>query len=423
MSLSLPLKRTRTAAARTRANNLLLRLAWRDLWRQKRRTILLMVVVGYATLSIIFFWGFSDGFTQSIISNQARLLSAPVLISTPAYHNDPDPSHALKDLGFIKQLTSVRGVRAAAPRLDFYALLRSPYTSESAQVRGVVPGLEPKVSDLPKNVTQGRFLQKAGEVVLGESLAKTLDIRLGERMALDTSSQAGPQGMGLKLVGLIHSGVAAVDQGAVLVTLQDARQLTGVQRATGVALDVPHGQEVATAKRVQGVLPAGTSAYSVMALLGPISAKLEGSRVQMGVIGFFFALLAAFAVMSTVLVSVIERQREFGMMVAVGLTPPRLARMVMLEAVLTTLLGWLCGLLLGYALLWLFASFNILGNAFASISDAFAQFGMGREVYTTLSPSYALYASETIFLAAILALLVPARTVRRLEPTSAMRQG
>ena len=73
----------------------LARLAWRNLWRQRRRTLLLVVVVAYATLAIVFFWGFVDGFLDSIMNAQGRLIAAPVLITTERYHGDPDPSNAM----------------------------------------------------------------------------------------------------------------------------------------------------------------------------------------------------------------------------------------------------------------------------------------------------------------------------------------
>lgn len=399
----------------------LLRLAWRNLWRQRRRTALLVVVVAYATLTTVFYWGYTEGITESMLQNQARLLSAGALIATPAYGDDPDPENALPTLAFMDAVRGVPGVRSAAPRLEFFALLRSPYTALGAQVRGVDPALEPAVSDLPGNVSEGRMLSAPGEMVLGLELAARLDVRVGERLALDTSALAGPQAAGLTVVGFLETGIIAVDDGTVLVHLEDARTLTGVQTATGVALDVLRGQEEAVATRVQSVLPDGVRAYSLRDLLGPLAEQLDTSRISGIPIGLLFAVLAALAVTSTVVVSVLERQREFGMMAAIGLAPPKLARMVVSEAVLATALGWMVGLVIGYALTWTFGTWNIMGAAFAGIFDGFRAYGIGDELYTTSSPRYALYAAATVAFAALFALLIPARQVARLEPATAMR--
>jgi ABC-type lipoprotein release transport system permease subunit len=277
------------------------------------------------------------------------------------------------------------------------------------------------VNDLPQYVTEGRMVEGRGEVVLGKELAERIDVRLGERLAIDASALVGPQAAGLRVVGFVDSGIAAADQSVVLVHLDDARALTGIETATGVALDVPRGREDAVAERVQAVLPPTLEVQEIMALLGPLRQEIKGNRISMIPIGLLFALFAALAVTSTVLVSVLERRRELGMMAAIGLSPPKLARMVVIESVLATAFGWLAGLIIGYGLLWVFGTWNILGPAFAATSEAFAAWGLGNELYTTAHPLYALYAALTIALAAFFAFLIPARSVARLNPVEAMR--
>ncbi|MEM6428047.1 MAG: FtsX-like permease family protein [Deinococcota bacterium] len=415
--LSRPANPVRKAASTSPLN----RLAWRNVWRQKRRTTLLIIVVAYATASIIFFWGFTEGFSRSIITNQARIFSAPAMVMTPAYFTDPDPENALSSLDVLDDIRNTRGVNALTLRLEFAALLRSPYTSQGATVRGIDPASEGLVSTVPSYLTEGRMIEAPGEVVMGKELAADLDVRLGERLAVDVSSTAGPQGAGLILVGLLDSGIAFVDESTILVHIDDARSLTGVDTATGIALDVPRGQEAAVATRLQEVLPADIQAFEIMDLLGPLRIEVEQNRVSMIPLGLLFAIFAALAVTSTVLVSVIERTREFGMMAAIGFSPPRLARMVVLEASLATVSGWLVGVLIGFGLNALFANVNILGPVFEATFDSFAQFGFSDEFYTSFDVIYALYAAVTVVFAGIFALLIPARKVATINPAEAMR--
>lgn len=397
------------------------RLAWRNLWRQRRRTVLLLAVVAYATLAIIFFWGFTDGFVNSIIAGQARYSAAPVLVTSTRYHDDPDPSNALPALD-LGELRSAPGVQAAAPRLEFPALLRSPYQALGTLVRGVDPGLEGAVSALPESVSEGRMLAGPGEIVLGAALADELDVRLGERLALDVQSLAGPQAAGLLVVGLIDSGIGAVDRTAALVELGDAQRLTGTETPTGIALAAPRGREQAVARALGARLPEGVRAYPVQELLGPLQEGLAAERAQMIPMGLIFSIFAAVTVMSTVVVSVLERTREFGVITALGLVQTRLAWMVTLEAVFTSALGFALGALLGYGLNLLLGAVNLLGplitGVFGTFLDAFA---VTREIYTSLSLSYLLFAAVTIVLAGLLAAWVPASRVRRLNAAEAMR--
>ncbi|WP_051195782.1 ABC transporter permease [Meiothermus rufus] len=399
----------------------LARLAWRNLWRHRRRTGLLVLVVAYATLTTVLFWGMQDGFTLSLQTGNARFLSAPALIATQAYFEDPDPEHGLPSLDFLPRIAAQPGVRAAALRLEFPALIRSAYTAEGVRVRGVDPALEPQVSHIPTAIRAGRMLAKRGEVVLGQQLAERLDVRLGERVVLDTSALAGPQALGLQVVGLVHSGIAAVDRGVVLVHLEDARSLTGLSTATGVALDLPRGQEAHLAAALQALLPPDLRAYDLTRLLGGLSAAIGTKQSSTFFIGLIFSLFAALAVTSTVLVSVLERTREFGMMAALGLRPGGLALLVTLETVFATSLGWVLGLVLGYGLNFWMATQNVLGPIFASYGAAWEILGTGNEIYTAQSPLYALYAALTIALATFFSILIPARRVLALKPTEAMR--
>lgn len=401
----------------------LFKLAWRNVWRQKRRTILLIVVVAYASLSTVFFWGMTDGQNESLIANQARFIQAPALITNPAYQNDPDPENYLPTLDFIEEIVTVDGVNAAAPRLELFGLLRSAYTSENVVVRGIVPNLEPAVSKIPSKLSKGRLLEKQGEVVLGEGLAKSLDVRLGERLALDVSSLAGVQATGLILVGIVDTNVAALDKTTVLIHIDNARKLTGVETATAVALDINRGKEDKVANKVAPLLISykDTETYGLTELMGDMNQMLDANRVQMIPIGILFAIFAALAVTSTLFVSVIERSREFGMMGAIGVSPPKLAILVMLEAIIATLVGWLIGLAFGYSLTWFFSVKNVFGALFAATVETFAEFGFGEEMYTANKLVYILYAAATIVFAAIFALFAPARKVMRMTPAKAMR--
>ncbi|HEX7003751.1 MAG TPA: FtsX-like permease family protein [Trueperaceae bacterium] len=399
----------------------LLRLAWRSLWRQRRRTLLLIVVVAYATTAIVFFWAFTDGFLSSVFAGQARLLRAPVVISTEEYFADRDPVNALPGLDPIVSALGEFAYRAA-PRLEVAALLRSPYSSEGALIRGVDPGLEGRVSALPAQVEDGRMLESQGEVVLGADLAERLDVRIGERLAVDVSSAAGPQASGLEVVGLIDSGVTLVDETTVLTHIEDARALSGIDTATEIAVAAPLGREDEVADRLDPLLPEGIEAYGVKEMMGELAAGLATERRSMIPLGLLFSIFAAIAVTSSVVVSVMERTREFGVMIALGLDQARLSWMVTLEAILATLIGYAVGLVLGYGLITWMAYVNVLGSVFASAwGDIFSGLTIGNDIRTDIRIEYLLYAGVTVAFAALFAVLTPARRVRNLAPSEAMR--
>jgi len=401
----------------------LLKLSWRSLFRQRRRTALLIAVVAYATLAILFFWGLTDGFLNSIFNGQARLVTAPVVITAPAYHEDPDPIHALPADGFeLEAVLAHPGVQFATPRLDVPGLLRSPYTSVGTLLRGVDPAGELSISDLPSAIREGRFLEQTGEMVLGTGLAATLDVRVGERLAVDASSLAGPVAKGLIVVGIIDSGIEVVDDFTTLVHLDDARELSGVTTMTALALDVAQGREAVVAQELNLDLPNNVRAYGILDQMGELATGLAAERIQMIPIGLLFSLFAAIAVTSSLVVSVMERTREFGVMLSLGLDHRRLGLMVTLEAILGSLLGFVLGLAMGFGLLYWLQEVNILGPLFSTLYGDFLQgLAIGTDIRAEMRFEYISYAIVTVVLAAVFAIITPARRVARLIPAEAMR--
>lgn len=400
----------------------LVRLAWRNLWRHRTRTFLLILVVAYATFTIVFLWSFNNGANDATVRAHANYVAAPVQISTEAWAQDPDPDNAFTDLEFVDSLRQLKDVSAATHRLDFPALLRSAYAAEGAFVKGVEPQAERQVSKLAEGLGEGRWLEGPGEVVLGYKLAERIDARLGERVVLDAASKAGPQAAGVTVVGLMKAFIPNLDEAGVLVSLDQAQALTGIGTATTVALAVPWGREAATAKAAQALLPAGIQAAGVWDTLGAVKTDIELENQFMPLFGFLFSFVGAFAVTSAILVSVIERTREFGIISALGLSPRALALMVTLESVFTAVLGWLAGLVVSYALVWYFATHNVFGELFREIMGAFPALGFTSEIYADMHPIYALYATATVVLAALFSVLIPARRVLKLKPAEAMRE-
>lgn len=392
----------------------LLRLAWRNVLRHRRRTGLLSLVVGYVTVAVLFLLGFLDGYGESLVGSYARYVEAPVVVAPRAWWQDPDPQNGFQEAFRVEHPE----VLAQTPRLALYALLRSPYKVQGGQVLGVDPEGERALSRVPFKVAEGRFLAGPGEVVLGYRLAERLDVRLGERLVVETGQRA----LGLRVVGILRAGVSNVDFAGVYLHLEDARGLAGVW-ATHLALEAPRGQEEALAQELNRRLPPGLEARGVWSLMGPIRADYEASRLFYLPLLALFLLLAAIAVVSTTYVSVRERLREFAVAESLGLTPWRLAGQVALEAALASGLGLAVGLLLGYALLWYTATHDVFGPLMRLSMELLPEAGLAEHLYTAVRPGYALVAAWVVALSALLALLFPGRLLLRLEVSRYLKEA
>jgi len=155
--------------------------------------------------------------------------------------------------------------------------------------------------------------------------------------------------------------------------------------------------------------------------VGPIKTDVEAAKKFSLPIGLLLALFAALAVTSTLIVSVLERTREFGVILALGMDNPQLGWMIVLEGVLATGVGWLLGLLLGYSLIYYTSTHNVLGPLFQVSAEVWSEAGLTEEFYTHLSPIYVIYSLITVVVAALAAFLFPALRARRLQPSEALR--
>lgn len=372
--------------------------------------MLLALVVAYVTVATLFVDGFLDGYGESLVDAYGAYIAAPVVVASRGWWDDPDPAHSLKAVPRMEH----PAVLAHSPRLGFPALVRSPYRTEGIEAVGVEPRRELAVSRVPSRVAQGRWLDAPGEAVVGIHLARRLDVRVGERLVVETSALRGPQAVGLRVVGIVRAGVSNVDHFGLYLHLEDARWLTGGV-ATQVAVRVPRAREDAAAQALNRLLPPGLEARGVWDLMGPIRYDYEASRLFYAPILGLFVLLAAVAVTSTTYVSVRERLREVAVTESLGLPPLSLSAAVAAEAVLASSVGLLVGLVVGYGLLWYTATHNVFGPLMQLSVELMPEFGLTEALYTAVRPVYVVHAAAVVAVSGLLAALFPARMVLRLD--------
>ena len=148
---------------------------------------------------------------------------------------------------------------------------------------------------------------------------------------------------------------------------------------------------------------------------------MEANKAFAHLLALIVYIFAALAVTTTIVVSVMERTRELGVIAALGLAPKRLGALVTLEALFSCLLGWLGGLVAGYSTAWMLASYNILGPLFATMSAGVPAAGLSEEVYGAVRASYVAYSAMVVAVAVVLTALLPGRRAARLRPAEAMR--
>ncbi|MBT8046963.1 MAG: ABC transporter permease [Xanthomonadales bacterium] len=403
-----------------------LRLAWRNLWRQKRRTWLTATAMIFSNVLLVFMISLQFGSYDMMINNTLQAFSGHFQAQRAGYNDNPKLRLSIDAIGALAQDLRLRmpdtkiAARAAA-----FALASSDQRSFGIQVIGVQPEFEPGVSTLPGLVTKGAFLDDPGaaEIVIGSVMARNLKVGVGDEITLLGSGRDGSFAAGILTVrGIFNSGLPDMDRSFAEIPLKYFQEMFSMG---------DHGNTIAfSVSALDQVTPELNQAAQALkdhedlllldwtrlhpGLKQAIQADLSSAWFMYGVL----IVLVAFSVLNTQLMAVLERTKEFGVITALGIKPRKLAGLIMLETAMMAFIGLVIGLFLG----WLVAAyFNTVGFSYPGMDEVAAKFNLPGKMYPSVTPFSMLLGPVVVFLFCLLASIYPALRLFRLQPVDAMR--
>ena len=406
--------------------NIVLRLAWRNIWRQPRRTWLTTGAMVFSNTLLIFMMSLQFGTYELMISNSLQSFSGHLQVQAPGYKDDQKMRQSVPHIqALAATYRDDDAFQNVAARGGAFALASSEDRSYGIQIYGVEPEFEPGVSNIPGLVKQGRFLSdvNATEIVIGAVLARNLRVSLGDELTLLGTGRDGSFAAAIvSVAGVFESGVADLDRSIAEIPLglfQDTFAMDGAGHQ--VVMTTPDLSYVPAAKIEAGnLLPPDSNlvVHDWDALQPGLKQAIQADLTSAWFMYILLVILVAFSVMNTQLMSVLERTKEFGIVMSLGLTPGRLGRLVMLETALMGLMGLFLGALLGSLVtMWL----SVTGFAYPGMEEMAANFNLPGRMYPKIS-LLTLFGGPAIVLAgALVSALYPALRLYRLQPVEAMR--
>jgi ABC-type lipoprotein release transport system permease subunit len=403
-----------------------LRMAWRNLWRHKRRTWLTATAMIFSNVLLVFMISLQFGSYDMMISNTLQAFSGHFQLQKDGYNDNPK---LRLSIGAIQPLAaelrrSMPQSRIAA-RAAGFALASSEQRSFGIQIIGVQPDFEPGVSTIPGLVTQGAFLSdpSAAEIVIGSVMARNLKVGIGDEITLLGSGRDGSFAAGiLTVTGIFESGSQEMDRSFAEIPLgyfQEIFAMGGHGNSIAVAVDNLDQVAPEMLNASQAISDTDDLLLVDWNALHPglkqaIQADLSSAWFMYGVL----IILVAFSVLNTQLMSVLERTREFGVITALGVKPRKLASLVLLETTLMALIGLVIGVFLG----WLVAAyFNSVGFSYPGMEEVAARFNLPGKMYPSVTVFSMMLGPFVVFLFCLLASIYPALRLFHLQPVDAMR--
>ncbi len=408
------------------ADGLSLRLAWRNIWRQKRRTWLTATAMIFSNILLIFMISIQLGSYEMMINNSLQLFSGQLQIQHAGYHEDEQIRQQVDDIAILA--ADLRKHFAEAhftARASAFVLVSGEQRSFGIQLVGIEPAHEKDISTLPGLLKSGRYLREGDgpSIVIGRIMARNLQLEVGDALTFLGSGKDGSFAAGVvRVAGIFESGIKDLDRGLAEVPLKYFQETFSMHGGGHViAVSVPDLDAVATTRASLQAAVAERPGLVVLdwdALMPGLRQAIQADMTSAWFMYGVLIVLVAFSVLNTQLMSVLERTREFGVIMALGIKPRRLASLVLLETALMALLGLLIGLLLGTAVTGYVAH---TGFSYPGMQEMADKFNLSAVMFPRVSVLSVMFGPLVVFLFCLLAAIYPALKLYRLQPVAAMR--
>jgi ABC-type lipoprotein release transport system permease subunit len=405
--------------------SLYLRLAWRNLWRHRRRTLIVVIAIGMSLGMMMWYDGMIAGFNDAIYGNAIKVMGGNIQVHPAGYRSEGSQNslEALADdQAVVKAARSIPSVLAATRRITTGGLANNRKGAFGVSITAIEPEAEQAVSLIAQHVTSGSYLSASDQdmVLIGKGLADAMDVKAGDRISLSgraTHNQMRSRTM--TVAGIYDLGMADIEKQTVYISLAEGQSLYGLDgKSTVVTLTLDHiGNEAEVMKSFDAALP-GYEAESWQTLFPELQSALGSKNGIMNVFGVIILAIAGIGTLNLLLMAIYERTREIGVLGAFGMRPGQISTLFLLEGTMMGLVGIVAGVAFGLAINFLL---NRVGMDFSSYSSLTSYMALiSGKVYPSLGLENLPLRVITALVISFLSAWYPAHEAAQREPAQAL---
>lgn len=408
---------------------MLLQLAWRNIWRNKRRTLITLSAIAFAVFLASFMVSFQKGVWDTVIDGAVNQFFGYAQIHSNGYWEDQTIDKSIEfdeHLAAIPQ--TVASIEAVVPRIESFALASGGSLTAGALVIGIDPERENNMTRIADKVIEGSFLSPNDEsVIIASGLADKLGLALQDTLVLISQGYHGVNAAGkYPIKGIFEFGLPDLNKSLILLSLPQAARFYGAEgRVTTLALQIKDRKEVPKAVAAVEQSLTNSDKYEILEWSELIPELVEARQLDEAgaviVLGILY-LLITFAIFGTILMMTKERSYEFGVLTAIGMQRWKLFSVIWLETIIVALVGSIIGILMSIPLVYHF-HINPIDMAVMGEEAVVAYEKMGIQSTLPTAFEFGIFFKQAVvifFITSLLA-LYPLVTILQLHPVTAMR--
>ena len=404
---------------------LYLRLAWRNVWRHRRRTLIIVLAMGFTLSMMMMYDGLVTGFNQAIYGNAIKVLGGNIQVHAQGYQATAGQTPLLplpEDATVVKAALADLRVEAAFRRINTGGLVTSPEGAFAVGITGIEPDKEATVNMAAKTIIAGRFLavEDRDMVLIGKGLADAMAVQVGDRIAM--TGRAAHEQMRqrtMTVVGIYDLQIPDIEKRSVYISLTEAQDLYNLSgQSTEVSIVLKQlGQEKQVIVALKPSLP-GYEIKSYDETYPEFAQALATKGAAMDVFSVVILVISGIGILNLLLMAVFERTREIGVLGALGFKPGQISLLFILEGTLIGLVGVAAGIVMGLVFNGMLKATGLDFTAFSGMTSYTAL--ITDKVYPSWGLEKLLGRGLVVAIIAALSALIPAREAARHDPAQAL---
>ncbi|MCK9401145.1 MAG: ABC transporter permease [Bacteroidales bacterium] len=405
---------------------MIISVAWRNIWRNKLRSLVVILAVTLGLFGILFMIAISNGMVEQKIDASIHNEISHIQIHLPEFMQDQSLVFSMDSVKQMEdEISSIPGVKAVSSRIKALAMASTAATGAGVIINAIDPEKEKAVSKIYQFITEGDYFETTGRsapILVSKKLSTKLKAKIGSKIVITIQHASGELAYGLfRVSGIYKTSNAIYDEPNIFVKKDDLISLTGYEqgKASEIAILLDNVDQT---DPVTDNLRAKFPSLSVLPWkeLEPILLALSSMMDQMSYFLLIIILVAmAFGIINTMMMAVLERTREIGMLMAVGMNKRKVFLMIMLETVFLAMVGTFFGIVISAVTIH-FTGMN--GLNFAAWAEGYEAFGYSALVYPSLYLDFYIGMTVLVIITAIISSIYPARKALRFNPAAAIRE-